>query len=124
MKINEVILDEGSAGIQKWVSSLRPELAGGAYFNTYDDWLRASKAKPGSWKHKAAMNSPQHPDRGFKWNTKENRRKMKFAVAAGLKGAEEFTQKLKNKDGTIKEPFVPNVKDKVDIYKNVRYPTN
>jgi hypothetical protein len=122
MKINEVILEgeilEG-AGIQKWVSSLRPELKGGAYFNTNADWLKASQAKPGSWLHTAAMNSPQHPDTGFKWNTKANRRKISTAVKGGIKGAQKYAQKYKDK-----EPFVPKVKDNVDIYKNVRYPTN
>lgn len=119
MKINEVILEgeilEG-AGIQKWVSSLRPELAGGAYFHSNADWLKASQAKPGSWLHKAAMNSPQHPDTGFKWNTKANRRKIKTAVDAGIKGAQKYAQKH-----NPEKPFVPKVGD---IYKNVRYPTN
>ena len=115
MKINEIITE--GAGIQKWVSSLRPELAGGAYFHTKADLDNALKAPEGSWLRKAGMNSPQRFD--YEWNTKANRRKIRKATQAGVTGAQKFAQKYKDK-----EPFVPKVKDEVDIYKNVRYPTN
>jgi len=118
MKINEVILEgeilEG-AGIQKWVSSLRPELAGGAYFHSKADLDKALMAPEGSWLRKAGMNSPQRFD--YEWNTKANRRKISTAVGAGIKGAQKFAQKH-----NPEKPFVPKVKG--DIYKNVRYPTN
>ena len=94
MKINEVILEgeilEG-AGIQKWVSSLRPELAGGAYFHSKADLDKALMAPEGSWLRKAGMNSPQRFD--YEWNTKANRRKISTAVGAGIKGAQKFAQK-------------------------------
>ena len=118
MKINEVILEgeilEG-AGIQKWVSSLRPELAGGAYFHSKADLDKALMAPEGSWLRKAGMNSPQRFD--YEWNTKANRRKISTAVGAGIKGAQKIAQKH-----NPEKPFVPKVKG--DIYKNVRYPTN
>ena len=118
MKINEVILEgeilEG-AGIQKWVSSLRPELAGGAYFHSKADLDKALMAPEGSWLRKAGMNSPQRFD--YEWNTKANRRKISTAVKGGIKGAQKFAQKH-----NPEKPFVPKVKG--DIYKNVRYPTN
>ena len=118
MKINEVILEgeilEG-AGIQKWVSSLRPELAGGAYFHSKADLDKALMAPEGSWLRKAGMNSPQRFD--YEWNTKANRRKISTAVGAGIKGAQKFAQKH-----NPEKPFVPKVQG--DIYKNVRYPTN
>ena len=117
MIVDEVILEgailEG-AGIQKWVSSLRPELAGGAYFHTKADLDNALKAPEGSWLRKAGMNSPQRFD--YEWNTKANRRKISTAVKGGIKGAQKFAQKYKDK-----EPFVPKVK--ID-YTDQMYPTN
>jgi len=121
MKINEVILEgailEG-AGIQRFVNgNMRPNNAGGAYFHSKADLDKALIAPEGSWLRKAGMNSPQRFD--YEWNTKANRRKIRTAVKKGIEGGQKFAQKYKDK-----EPFVPKVKDNVDIYKNVRYPTN
>ena len=117
MKINEVILEgeilEG-AGIQKWVSSLRPELAGGAYFHSKADLDKALMAPEGSWLRKAGMNSPQRFD--YEWNTKANRRKISTAVGAGIKGAQKFAQKH-----NPEKPFVPKVKAD---YTSQMYPTD
>ncbi len=96
MKINEIITE--GAGISKWVrSDLRPELKGGAFFHSQDYFNKALAAKKGSWLHSAAMNSPQHPDRGFKWSTPERRKKIRKAMQAGVKRARDFIPKNKKK---------------------------
>ena len=94
---------------------MRPKLKGGAFFHNKEYFDKALQATPGSWLHTAAMNSPQHPDRGFEWATPERRRKIRKATQAGVTGAQKYAQKYKDKT-----PFVPKVKG--DIYKNVRYP--
>ena len=109
MKINEIITE--GAGISKWVrSDLRPELKGGAFFHSQDYFNKALAAPKGSWLHTAAMNSPQHPDRGFKWATPERRKKIRKAMQAGVQRAKDF---------------VPDKKPKVKVdYTDQMYPTN
>lgn len=115
MKINEIITE--GAGIQQWVrGDLRPNLKGGAFFHSKDYFDKALQAPKGSWLHTAAMNSPQHPDRGFKWATPERRKEIRRAMQAGVTGAHKQAQKYKNK-----KPFVPKVK--VD-YTDQMYPTD
>ena len=118
MKVNEVIFEgeilEGS-GIQKWVrSDLRPKLKGGAYFHSKAYLDKALQAPKGSMLHTAAWNSPQRLD--FEWNTKANRRKIRTAVGAGIKGAQKYAQKH-----NPEKPFVPKVKAD---YTSQMYPTD